>query len=138
MSRASSRHIVFDATPEIFATDNTGSFHFPLLVHGEGMIPTEGFDEVRLTLSLWHPSGKRNIDLDKAYVELRACFDAEADHWTKLAEIEPVVPPYGAGDSFDGWIVLPVLAARTAFALYGSGLEARSRLQLRASAYLVS
>jgi hypothetical protein len=34
--------------------------------------------------------------------------------------------------------VLPVLGARSAFAVSGSGFEARARIQLRASAYLVA
>ena len=72
------------------------------------------------------------------YCELRGSFDPEEEHWVKLAEIEPVVPPYGAGDSFDGWIVLPILAARSAFALVGSGFQPRTRIQIRASAYLVA
>ena len=58
-------------------------------------------------------------------------------HMLELAEIEPVVPPYNAGESFDGWIVLPVLASVTALKLFGSGFEARARLQLRASVYFV-
>ena len=36
---------------------------------------------------------RRSIDLDRAYVELRGSFDPDEDHWTQLAEIEPVVPP---------------------------------------------
>ena len=89
-------------------------------------------------VSLWHPSGQRTIDLDRAYVELRACFDPDEEHWTKIAEIEPVVPPYAGSDSFDGWIVLPVLGSSSAFALFGSGFEPRARLQIRASAYFVA
>jgi len=49
-----------------------------------------------------------------------------------------VVAPYGSGETFDGWIVLPVLAAKSAFALVGSGFEPRTRLQVRASAYFVA
>jgi len=49
-----------------------------------------------------------------------------------------VVPPYAGGDSFDGWIVLPVLGASSAFLLVGSGFEPRARLQIRASAYFVA
>ena len=49
-----------------------------------------------------------------------------------------MVPPYAPGDTFDGWIVLPVLGARSAFSLFGSGFEPRTRLQIRASAYLVA
>jgi hypothetical protein len=132
------RQVVFDVTPEIFATDTSGSFSFPLLVQGTGFLPTSSFDEVRFVVSLWHPSGQRTIDLDRAYVELRACFDPEEEHWTKIAEIEPVVPPYAGSDSFDGWIVLPVLGSASAFTLFGSGFEPRARLQIRASAYFVA
>lgn len=133
-----SRQVVFDPTPEIFATDNNGSFSFALLAAGKTHLPTEAYDEVRFVISLWHPSEQTTIDLDRAYVELRASFDPEEEHWTKLAEVEPVVPPYNAGEGFDGWIVLPILGCETAFALYGSGFEPRSRLQLRASAYFVA
>lgn len=132
------RQVVFDVTPEIYATDTSGSFSFPLLVQGKGFLPTSSFDEVRFVVSLWHPSGQRTIDLDRAYVELRACFDPEEEHWTKIAEIEPVVPPYAGSDSFDGWIVLPVLGSASAFTLFGSGFEPRARLQIRASAYFVA
>jgi hypothetical protein len=129
--------VVFDSTPEIFATDSGGAFQFPLLVHGEARIPTSAYDEVRVVVSLWHPSSQKTIDLDKAYLELRGRFDPEDEHWTRIAEIEPVVPPTGA-DSFDGWIVLPVLAADSAFALFGTGFEPRTRLQIRATAYFVA
>lgn len=131
-------HVVFDATPEIFATDTAGSFTYPLLVKSVPFLETEKFDEVRFVFSLWHPSGQRTIDLDRAYVELRAALDPEEDHWTKIAEIEPVVPPYAGGESFDGWIVLPILAGRSAFAVVGSGFEPRARLQIRATAYFVA
>jgi hypothetical protein len=130
--------VVFDPAPEIFATDNNGSFSFPLLASGKSHLPTAPYDEVRFVISLWHPSDKKIIDLDRAYLELRASFDPEEEHWTKLAEIEPVVPPYNSGGSFDGWIVLPILATSTAFSLFGSGFEPRSRLQLRANAYFVA
>ena len=93
---------------------------------------------MRFVVSLWHPSGQRSIDLDRAYVELRGSFAGDEGPWTRLAEIEPVVPPNAGGDSFDGWIVLPVLASTSAFALAGSGFEARARLQIRASAYFVA
>ena len=73
-----------------------------------------------------------------AYVELRTCLDPKDEHWIRLAEVEPVVPPYKPGESFDGWIVLPVLATRTAYSLHGSGFAPRTRLQIRASAYFVS
>ncbi len=132
-----SRLVLFDATPEIFATDNQGSFTLPLTVAGSPRIAMGAYDEVRLVFSLWHPSSQPTIDLDRAYVELQASFDPEEDHWTRLAEIEPVVPPY-ASDSFDGWIVLPVLASSGAFTLSGAGFEPRARLQIRGSAYFVS
>lgn len=132
------RQVVFDPTPEIHATDTAGSFLYPLLVGGKGFLGTSAFDEVRFVVSLWHPSGQRTIDLDRAYVELRACFDPEEEHWTKIAEIEPVVPPYAGSESFDGWIVLPVLGSSSSFALFGSGFESRARLQIRASAYFVA
>ncbi|MGH9360870.1 MAG: hypothetical protein ACRD2T_03070 [Thermoanaerobaculia bacterium] len=131
------RQVVFDATPEIFATDTAGAFAFPLGVAGKPYLPTSAYDEVRFVFSVWHPSGQRTIDLDRAYVELRACFDPDDEHWTKIAEIEPVVPPYAGGESFDGWIVLPILGAVSAFTLVGSGFESRARLQVRASAYFV-
>lgn len=130
--------VVFDSTPEIFATDSGGAFFFPLLVDGKALLQTRAFDELRVIVSVWHPSGQRAIDLDKAYIELRGSFDPEEEHWSRLAEIEPVVPPYGAGDSFDGWIVLPVMASASAFAIAGSGFEPRARIQIRASAYFVS
>ncbi|MDY7091348.1 MAG: hypothetical protein SX243_00100 [Acidobacteriota bacterium] len=132
------RQILFEETPEIHATDAGGSFAFPLRSGEETFFTTESYDEMRFVFSLWHPSSRRAIDLDRAYVELRACFDPDHEHWVKLAEIEPVVAPYGGGDSFDGWIVLPVLATRTAFTLAGSGFENRARLQIRATAYLVA
>lgn len=135
---AASRQILFDSTPEIFATDNHGAFSFSLVSDKESRLETQAYDEVRFVISVWHPASDKNIDLDRAYVELRASFDPEEDHWTRLAEIEPVVHPYNSGESFDGWIVLPVLASVTSFALCGSGFEARSRLQVRASAYFVA
>jgi hypothetical protein len=132
------RQVVFDPTPEIFATDTAGSFSYPLLVATKAFLATAVYDEVRFVFSIWHPSGQRTIDLDRAYVELRASFDPEEDHWTKIAEIEPVVPPYAGGESFDGWIVLPILGSSTAFTLVGSGFEPRARLQIRASGYFVA
>ncbi len=132
------RHVVFDRTPEIFATDNNGSFWLPLQVEGAPHVETHHFDEVRLMISVWHPSNQRSIDLDSAYVELRGLIDPEDDHWCKLAEIEPVVPAYSAGASFDGWIVLPIFSVKTALALSGSGFAGRARLQARASGYFVS
>jgi len=73
--------------------------------------------------------------------ELNAIAPAREDDAHVLAlglEIEPVVPPYAGGESFDGWIVLPVLGASSAFAVVGSGFEPRARLQIRASAYFVA
>ncbi|HZI63798.1 MAG TPA: hypothetical protein VFE44_03405 [Thermoanaerobaculia bacterium] len=138
MSTPAPLDLVFDSPPEIFATDTAGSFLFPLLSQGSGRFETSPFDEVRFVVSIWHPSGQRSIDLDRAYVELRGALGGDEGHWTRLAEIEPVVPPNAGGDSFDGWIVLPVLASTSAFALAGSGFEARARLQIRASAYFVA
>ena len=132
------RQIVFDSTPEIFATDSRGSFNFTLGLNGEARLSTGQFDEVRLLVSLWHPSNRRHIDLDRAYVEVKGCFDANDDHWIRLAEIEPVVPPYNSGETFDGWVVLPVMATESAFGLAGGGFQPRARLQIRASLYLVA
>jgi len=129
--------ISFDATPEIFATDTAGGFSFPLIAEEKSYLETGSYDEMRFVFSVWHPSNQRSIDLDRAYVELRAAFDSEAEHFTKIAEIEPVVPAYGGGETFDGWIVLPVLGPRSAFLLVGSGFEPRARLQVRARAYFV-
>lgn len=130
-------HVIFDPSPEIFATNQQGSFQFPLTVDGESWIRTADYDEVRVLLSVWHPSAKRSIEMDRAYVELRGAFDPQEDHWTALAEIEPVVPPYGA-ESFDGWIVLPVFATGCRFLVAGSGFEPRTRLQVRGGAYFVT
>lgn len=128
--------LVFDPTPEIFATDSGGTFLFPLQVGGRDHVETAEYDEARFLFSIWHPSSRRVIDLDRAYVELRARIDQE--HWMKLAEIEPVVPAYAGGESFDGWIVLPVMARGSAFALFGSGFEPRTRIQVRAYGYFVT
>jgi hypothetical protein len=130
--------LLFDPTPEIHATDSAGNFVWPLTVDADGWIETEPFDEVRLVFSVWHPSGNKVIDLDRAYVELRARLDTREDHWMKLAEIEPVVPAYAGGESFDGWIVLPVMARGSAFGLFGSGFEPRTRIQVRAYGYFVT
>ena len=138
MSRDQPRQIIFDPTSEVFATDSSGMFSFPLAQGGVAEIDTSPFDEVRFVFSLWTPSANSILDLDRTYAELRGSFDPDEEHWVKLAEIEPVVPPYGAGDSFDGWIVLPILARRSAFCIVGSGFEGRTRLQIRASAYLVA
>ena len=138
MSTTPPRQVVFDPTPEIYATDSQGSFSFPLAVAGKAFLGTSSYDEVRFVFSIWHPSGQRTIDLDRAYVELRARLDAREDHWLKLAEIEPVVPAYAGGESFDGWIVLPVMARSSAFGLFGSGFEPRTRIQVRAYGYFVA
>ena len=132
------RQAVFDSTPEIFATGPSGRFLFPLKERGTDWLDTGAYDEVRFVLSMWHPSPHRTIDLDRAYIELQGRFDSKEDHWVKIAEIEPIVPAYDAGLSFDGWIVLPVLAPRSAYRLAGAGLEGRARLQIRASVYFVA
>ena len=132
------KQIFFDSTPEIHATDAAGSFFFPLKSNGTAYLRTGDFDEMRFIFSLWHPSSNRTIDLDRSYVELRASFNPEDEHWVKLAEVEPVVAPYSGGESFDGWIVLPVMSNLTAFVLVGSGFEGRARIQVRASSYLVA
>lgn len=132
------RQVVFDPTPEIFATGADGGFSFSLVENGNEWVETAGFDESRFVLSMWHPSSTRAIDLDKAYVELQGRFDSQEEHWVKIAEIEPIVPAYDSGASFDGWIVLPVFAPNSSFRLAGAGLEARARLQIRANAYFVA
>lgn len=132
------RQIIFDPTTEIFATDSSGMFTFPLLDSGDNHINTAAFDEARFVFSIWTPSANGVLDLDRAYAELRGSVDPQEEHWVKLAEIEPVVPPYGTGDSFDGWIVLPILALTSTFCLVGSGFEPRTRLQIRASLFLVA
>ena len=139
MSRESPpRHLIFDPPSEIFATDSKGAFAFALVAAENPLVDTSKYDEARFVFSLWHPSTKKTIDLDRAYAELRGSFDPDEQHWVKLAEVEPVVPPYGAGETFDGWIVLPILAANSSFLLFGSGFEPRSRIQIRATAYFVS
>lgn len=130
--------VVFDPTPEIFATDANGAFAFQLLHEGAPSIDTLAYDEVRFLVSLWHPATGRAIDPDRAYVELQGAFDSAEDHWARLAEIEPVVPPYDPGASFDGWIVLPVFSVHSSYLIVGSGFHSRARLQVRASAYLVA
>ena len=130
--------VAFDPTPEIFATDAAGSFLFPLVRRGEAYLDTGPYDEMRFVFSVWHPSNQRSIDLDRAYVELRASFDPEEEHVVKIAEVEPVVPAYGGGEAFDGWIALPVLGGRTAFTLMGSGFDPRARIQVRVRAFLVA
>ncbi|MGB5516461.1 MAG: hypothetical protein WBP36_18245 [Thermoanaerobaculia bacterium] len=135
---AKPKQINFDPTPEIFATDSSGNFWLPLQVDGQSHVPTATYDETRLLMSLWYPSNRRTIDLDRAYVEVRGWFDTEEEHWYKLAEIEPVVPPYEPGNSFDGWLVLPVFATRSAFALAGGGFHPRARIQISSTAYLVA
>jgi hypothetical protein len=130
--------IVFDPPSEVFATDAAGSFVFPLLHGAKSRIDTAPFDEVRFVFSIWSPSSQSVIDLDRTYLELRASLDPEEEHWTKIAEVEPVVPAYNSGERFDGWIVLPILASVSAFCIAGSGFQPRTRLQLRASAYFVA
>ena len=132
------RQVIFDRTPEIFATDSGGGFSFPLTVGGERFLSTGAYDEMRLLVSIWHPSNRRHIDLDRAYVEVRGSIDVAEEHDVRLAEIEPVVPPYQAGETFDGWVVLPVMATSTSLALSGGGFQSRARLQIRASLYLVA
>jgi len=132
------QQLIFDSTPEIFATDNAGRFFHQLKVSSDGRLDTRAFDEIRFVISLWHPAGRRTIDLDRAYVELDCSWNPDRDRWIKLAEIEPVVSPYSPGETFDGWIVLPIVGAITAYALSGGGFEPRARLQIRASAYLVA
>jgi hypothetical protein len=131
------RQVIFDPTPEIFATDSGGSFAFPLLAAGNGSLETALYDEVRFLVSLWHPASGRGIDPDRAYVELQGAYDGD-ERWTRLAEIEPVVPPYDSGATFDGWIVLPIFALRSRYQLVGGGFHPRARLQIRVSAYLVA
>lgn len=131
------RYIVFDPTPEIYATDSQGAFFYPLTIDSQAAMATELYDEIRFVVSIWHPAGNRSIDLDRAYVELCGSFQNDEEHWVKLAEIEPVVPPYGS-ETFDGWIVLPVFSSASAFAVRGSGFDPRARLQVRTSAYLVA
>lgn len=133
---SASRQVRFDRTPEIFATDTGGSFLLELEADGSSTLELREYQELRLVVSVWHPSRKRVIDLDQAYVELRGRLDPVEDHWVKLVEIEPVIPAYSGGESFDGWIVLPVLAPRMTLALFGSGFEPRARLQIRSYAYL--
>ena len=110
-----SLQVPFDATPEIFATDGDGRFSFDLAHQSEDWLDTAAFDEVRIVLSIWHPSAHRSIDLDRAYVELLGRFDTDQDHWVRVAEIEPIVPAYDSGRSFDGWLVLPVLGVRSSY-----------------------
>lgn len=130
--------VVFDPTPEIFATDSNGTFLFQMLHQGAPSIETGAYDEVRFLVSLWHPAAGRAIDPDRAYVELQGAFDSDEEHWARLAEIEPVVPPYDPGASFDGWLVLPVFSVHSSYQIVGSGFHPRARLQVRASAYLVA
>lgn len=132
------KQVRFDPTPEIFATDSKGHFHFPLRVKGQSHLNTAPFDEARLLISAWYPSSRRSIDLDRSYVEVLGWFDTGEEHWYKLAEIEPVVPPYDAGKTFDGWLVLPVFSTESSFAMSGSGFHPRARLQIRACAYFVA
>jgi len=127
----------FEPPPEIFATDSHGAFQYELRSGKERYVETAEYDEVRLIVSVQHPSPQHTIDFDRAYLELRGSLDRDDEHLNRLAEIEPVVSPYDA-DSFDGWIVLPVFADRTAFSLFGSGFNPRSRLEIRSFAYFVA
>ncbi len=129
--------VAFDPTTEIFATDSSGAFVFPLKHKDGARVDTHRYDEMRFVVSVWHPADGKTIDLDKAYLELRASF-VEDGHWTRLAELEPVVSPYHRGESFDGWLVLPVLSGDSAYRLHGGGFLPRARLQIRASAYFVA
>lgn len=130
------RQLGFDPSPEILAVDNRGYFQFPLTVDGIAAQDLRTFDELRLTVSIRHASDKHVLDYDRAYVEIRACF-GDDDHWIRLAEIEPVVPPFDSGGQFDGWVVLPVLAESAALRINGGGFEPRSRIQVRSLALLV-
>ena len=46
------RQIIFDPTPEIYATDSAGSFTFPLLVASKSFLGTSAYDEVRFVFSI--------------------------------------------------------------------------------------
>ena len=131
--------LLFDVTPEIYATDSAGGFVLPLVVSGDGCIETEPFDEVRFVFSVWHPSRQQG---DRPRPRLRRAPGARSIPKRTTGRSSPRssrwCAPYGAGETFDGWIVLPVLGARTAYALVGSGFEPRTRLQVRASAYFVA
>ena len=71
MSRETSpQHLIFDPTTEIFATGTGGGFSFPLVRGDQTAIDTSPYDEVRFVFSLWYPSSKNVIDLDRAYTEL--------------------------------------------------------------------
>ena len=37
------------------------------MVAGKAFLMTSSYDEVRFVFSIWHPSGQRTIDLDRAY-----------------------------------------------------------------------
>jgi hypothetical protein len=105
VTTASPLDLIFDPTPEIFATDAGGGFFYPLVVRGKGRYDTSIYDEVRVVVSIWHPSGQKSIDLDRAYLELRGSFDPDEDHWARLAEIEPVVAPPHGGARVGGGVV---------------------------------
>ena len=53
------QQLLFDRTPEIFATDSAGAFAFPLALDGKGGVDTEPYDEIRFVFSVWHPSGQK-------------------------------------------------------------------------------
>ncbi len=136
--RTPPQHLLFDATPEIFATDADGGFRFELQLDSQAVFDTAHYDEVRFVLSLWYPAQDRVVDLDRAYVEMQTRFSGTTEHWFKLAELEPVVPAYRAGETFDGWVVLPILGAQSSYAVAGGGFASRSRVQIRASAFFVA
>lgn len=135
-TRTAPQHLLFDHTPEIFASDAHGAFQHPLQLDEQVTFDTAGYDEVRFVISVWYPAQDRIIDLDRAYVEIQTRF-ADDDRWFKLAELEPVVPAYRPGETFDGWVVLPILGARSGWAIAGGGFSPRSRIQVRASAFFV-
>ena len=137
-TRTAPQHLLFDHTPEIFASDANGGFHHELQLDGQSCFETASYDEVRFVISVWYPAQDRVIDLDRAYVEIQTRFSEEQDRWFKLAELEPVVPAYRPGETFDGWVVLPILGASSAWAIAGGGFVPRSRIQVRASAFFVS
>ena len=59
--------VLFDPTPEIFATDSSGGFVFQLTDEGSPTIETKAYDEIRFLVSLWHPAAGRAIGVDGAY-----------------------------------------------------------------------
>lgn len=136
-TRTAPQHLLFDPTPEIFASDAHGAFQHPLQLDEQSIFDTSGYDEVRFVISVWYPAQDRVIDLDRTYVEIQTRFSEGDARWFKLAELEPVVPAYRPGETFDGWVVLPVLGAESGWAIAGGGFSPRSRVQVRASAFFV-